>query len=127
MDNDLDRSVRLLEDALSTTERGLFKKNINNSLSRLGQSLMLSPSEQKRLLMNERLSMYDATINSVLYENSTVTGSVLLANNPPWATTLNNLYREFFEILQTHSGKLLILYIIFILHKNYCKSLYNFN
>lgn len=109
MDNDLDRSIRLLEDALSTTGRGLLKKsgkkarrNTSNHLADL--TVTMGPYEYKQLLMNEGISIYDQTVSRFLQGDITITGNVLQANNLPWKTTLDSLYTEFFEVLQTHSG-----------------------
>lgn len=108
MDNDLDRSVRLLEDALSTSGRGLFKKSFISSRKdtndRFDLSITLGPQEYKKMLMNEGLSVYDQTVTRFLQGDITVTGSVLQASDLPWKTTLDSLYTEFFEVLQTHSG-----------------------
>lgn len=108
MDNDLDRSVRLLEDALSTTGRGLFKNSAMSSRKdkkdRFDLSITLGTQEYKKMLMNEGLSMYDQTVTRFLQGDITVTGSVLQASDLPWKTTLDSLYTEFFEVLQTHSG-----------------------
>lgn len=109
MDNDLERSVRLLEDALSTTGRGLFKKSAKksrrNSKNNLELSISLDPLECKRLLVKEGLSIYDETVTRLLEGDLTVTGNVLQTNNLPWKTTLDSLNTEFFEVLQVHSGK----------------------
>lgn len=108
MDNDLERSVRLLEDALSTSGRGIFKKSKKtrrHSRKNLDLSISLGPLEYKRILVNEGLSIYDETVSKFLQGDLTVTGSVLQANNLPWKTTLDSLNTEFFEVLQVHSGK----------------------
>lgn len=106
MDNDLERSVRLLEDALSTSGRGLFrKKSREYSKRNLNVSVSMGPLEYKQLLLNEGLSIYDETVTRFLQGDLTVTGSVLQANNLPWKTTLDSLNTEFFEVLQVHSGK----------------------
>lgn len=109
MDNDLDRSIRLLEDALSTTGRGLLKKSgkkarrsTSNHLADL--TVTMGPYEYKQLLMSEGISIYDQTVSRFLQGDLTITGNVLQANNLPWKTTLDSLYTEFFEVLQTHSG-----------------------
>lgn len=108
MDNDLDRSVRLLEDALSASGRGLFKQSVRqsrlDSTNRVDLSIAINPNEYRRLLANEGISIYDQTVASILQGDLTVTGNVLQAHNPPWKTTLDSLYTEFFEVLQTHSG-----------------------
>lgn len=109
MDNDLDRSVRLLEDALSTSGRGLFKKSVKKSRKDTSDAIDLSisliPHEFTKLLMKEGISIYDQTVSRFLKGDSTITGNVLQANNLPWKTTLNSLNVEFFEVLQTHSGE----------------------
>lgn len=108
MENDLNRSVRLLEEALSTTGRGLFKNSLRKSRgdtsNRFDLSVAVAPHEYKRLLMREGLSIYDQTVADFLKADTTVTGNVLQANNPPWKLALDSLYMEFFVILQTHSG-----------------------
>lgn len=107
MDNDLDRSVRLLEDALSTTGRGLFKKSVRQSRgdnNRVDLSITLDPHEYRKMLIREGLTIYDQTVGTILEGDLTVTGNVIQANNPPWKSALESLYTEFFEVLQTHSG-----------------------
>lgn len=108
MDNDLERSVRILEDALSTTRTSLFKNTSRRSRvdqkKSLDLSVHLNEHEYKRMLMSEGISIYDDTVTRILQGNLTVTGEMLQANILPWKTTLDSLNTEFFEVLQVHSG-----------------------
>lgn len=112
MDNDLDRSVRMLEDALSTTNRGLFKLNINkhtksrSSLLKAAKdvdlSISLNPGELTNILNRSNNVTYNDTM-AILMDDTIVRGAVI-QTAAPWQTTLDSLYMEFFEVLQSHSG-----------------------
>ncbi|CAH0555792.1 unnamed protein product [Brassicogethes aeneus] len=104
MDNNLDRSVRLLEDALSTSGRGLFKTNTSkkrkDTVNNMEISLTLHPYELRKLM--EGTMAFDDTMESILQDKS-IRGSVIQADLP-WNNALDSLYTEFFEVLQSHSG-----------------------
>lgn len=104
MENNLGRSVRLLEDALQTPTKSVFK---------------VTPSSKKkdRKLIDLSLTMdedsFDCLIQSdsavlrntmsMFADETTITGAVVHAGQP-WAGTIDNMYQEFAEILQSHSG-----------------------
>ncbi|CAH1154193.1 unnamed protein product [Phaedon cochleariae] len=111
MDNDLERSVRLLEDALSTSGRGLFKKSLLKSRTdydnRLDFSSTVANHELLKHLRRQQHPSFDETgskLSHILQGDQTVIGNVLQANVAPWTTAVDSLYTEFFEVLQTHSG-----------------------
>nr|CAH7732455.1 unnamed protein product [Callosobruchus chinensis] len=113
MDNDLERSVRLLEDALSPSTRGLFKLPGRRTQHDPDFSITLTNLERQQLLRSgSEFSLYDRTLASILNKSDTLTGGVLQKRELPWTVTLNCLYIEFFEILQGHSGRHDILEIV---------------
>nr|XP_023016171.1 nuclear pore complex protein Nup107 [Leptinotarsa decemlineata] len=99
MDNDLERSVRLLEDALSLSGRGLFK----SSFQRAPDAEVICPPFEDHVMRKSFMEEATPKLSNILRDQS-VTGNVLQANNTPWKTTIDRLYLEFFEVLQTHSG-----------------------
>ncbi|KAF7269580.1 nuclear pore complex protein Nup107 [Rhynchophorus ferrugineus] len=109
MDNDLNRSVRLLEDALSTPSRGLFKKPQKSLNELTNMSLTLAPHELQRL--NTTQYLYNETMTDLLQQDKTLTGSVI-QNETPWKTTVDSLYTEFFEVLQGYTANKDILEIV---------------
>ncbi|XP_018573204.1 nuclear pore complex protein Nup107 [Anoplophora glabripennis] len=115
MDNDLDRSVRLLEDALSPGA-GLLKKNVRiprrDKSDCFDLSLTLAPHEIKNIMFRDGTSLYEETITTILHTDKSVTGKVIQANNIPWKTTIDNLFSEFYSVLQSHSGSHSILDVI---------------
>lgn len=104
MDNDLDRSVRFLEDALRPTGRGLFKTPNKSRLDKTQYdqdlSVTMAPYEIQKIM--HQGSKYNDTMSSILLDTS-VRGSVI-QGNAPWKNALESLYIEFFEVLQSHSG-----------------------
>ncbi|KAG5892251.1 hypothetical protein JTB14_014621 [Gonioctena quinquepunctata] len=99
MDNDLERSVRLLEDALSLTGRGLLENSFHKSLA----------TDENQFPYTSATNLYPnphetSSKLSHILQDHTLTGNVLQANNAPWRTTIESLHLEFFEVLQTHSG-----------------------
>ncbi|XP_030749921.1 nuclear pore complex protein Nup107 [Sitophilus oryzae] len=110
MDNDLNRSVRLLEDALSTPSRGLFKKSLSQHFNESKDlTLMLAPHELQKLKSDHYL--YNETMADLLHGDTTLTGSVI-QNEAPWKGTVDNLYMEFFEALQGDSASKDVLEIL---------------
>lgn len=90
MDNDLNRSLRILEDALTTSTRGLIKIGTPKSLREsLHSTVIKEPDEDSSQIFNASLSGRDKTI----------TGSVIRAVEP-WKSAIDSLYVEFLEILQ---------------------------
>lgn len=90
MDNDLNRSLRILEDALATSSRGLIKIGTPKSLREsLHSTVVKDPDEDASQIFNASLSGKDKTI----------TGSVIRAVEP-WKIAIDSLYMEFLEILQ---------------------------
>ncbi|KAK9876612.1 hypothetical protein WA026_013990 [Henosepilachna vigintioctopunctata] len=102
MDNDLERSVRFLEDAVSSTGRGLFNLSSHRNKD-FDVSITMTPAEIQNLMKETVYSNYDDTMNLILEGNQTISGSVIQSVNP-WKSTMDSLYIEFFEILQNYSG-----------------------
>ncbi|EFA09537.1 nuclear pore complex protein Nup107 [Tribolium castaneum] len=106
MDNDLERSVRLLEDALQTPTKGLFKvSTATPKREKPNLSFTINPEDLTGL---EYGSVYQNTLSLFVDDDKTVTGSVIQAGTP-WKNTVNNLYTEFADILQGSTGGLDIL------------------
>ncbi|KAL3266435.1 hypothetical protein HHI36_010609 [Cryptolaemus montrouzieri] len=103
MDNDLERSVRLLENAVSSTGRGLFKTVSSQRKEDFDLSITMTPFEIQKLIQNATSSEYEDTMKFIFEGNQTLGGSVIQGPSP-WKTTMENLFTEFFEILQNHSG-----------------------
>ncbi|RZC31996.1 nuclear pore complex protein Nup107 [Asbolus verrucosus] len=111
MNNDLERSIRLLEDALSTPAKGLFRTSITSQKKEkpsMDLSLTLASHELQMLLESEGRSMYYDTMALLTEEDNTVAGSVIQSGSP-WKSTMNNLYTEFADIFQTSSNGIEIL------------------
>lgn len=102
MDNDLDRSVRLLEEALTP----LSKKKAHSRKLRHELSLTIRNYEMDPLYTGNELSRYDDTMAILLQGDKTFTGSVLQAQSTPWRVAMDSLNVEFFEIMQSHFGNL---------------------
>lgn len=107
MDNDLERSVRLLEDSLSTPNRGLFKKKFGRTPAQSENISNLSIGLEPELknIISKGFSIYDSAVSKILQSDQSITGNVLQSSTAPWKNTFDSLYTEFFEILSTHSGK----------------------
>ncbi|KAL1509474.1 hypothetical protein ABEB36_004200 [Hypothenemus hampei] len=102
MDNNLNRSVRLLEDTLSTPGRGMFKKSLSRqSLARKDLSCTFAPHELE--MIQNQPSFYDDTMRDWLNTDNTITGAII-QNENPWKSTVDNMFVEFFEILNGQSG-----------------------
>ncbi|KAJ8917651.1 hypothetical protein NQ315_005098 [Exocentrus adspersus] len=108
MENDLERSLHLLENALSTSGRGLFKRKFREDASAanlLDLSLTLTPHELKKFMFSDGTLPYDETALLNVQADKTVAGSIIQAGNEtPWNTAVDSLYTEFYSILQSHSG-----------------------
>ncbi|XP_044271446.1 nuclear pore complex protein Nup107 [Tribolium madens] len=103
MDNDLERSVRLLEDALQTPTKGLFKVSTATPKHRK-LSLTVNADDFPTLEYRN----YEDSVFLFADVDKTITGSVVQAG-APWKNTVNNLYTEFADILQGCTGGLDIL------------------
>ncbi|XP_050509495.1 nuclear pore complex protein Nup107 [Diabrotica virgifera virgifera] len=115
MDNDLDRSIRLLENALSTSNRGLFKKSFGKSklaTDNISNVSIASADDDLRNIISKSFLTSDNAVSRILQSDQTVTGNVLQASTAPWKTALDSLYTEFFEILTSHSGGFDILEVV---------------
>lgn len=112
MDNNLERSVRFLEDAVSTTGRGLFKTIPSQRHKDVDLSITMSPYEMERIMQNNSiLSGFDDTMN-LLIEGNQMLGGSIIQNVNPWKSTLENLNTEFFEIIQNSSSEQGILEVV---------------
>lgn len=87
MENDLNRSLRLLENALTPKPRGLIKIGTPRS-DKVAQSRSSHKEPQEE------------SFSSIIEANKTLTGSVI-RKVEPWKQALESLYLEFLEILQT--------------------------
>ncbi|XP_045478913.1 nuclear pore complex protein Nup107 [Harmonia axyridis] len=104
MDNDLERSVRFLEDATSSTGQGLFKTIGSQRKRDINLSITMTPYEMERIIQEKSiLGGYNDTMNILIESNQMISGSIIQGANP-WNTTLDNLNIEFFEILHNFSS-----------------------
>lgn len=98
MENDLNRSLRLLENALTPHSRGLIKISTPKSEKfTLNNSLLQDPSQD--------------SFASIVEANKTITGSAV-RKVEPWNQALDSLYLEFLEILQTATSDHNVLEIV---------------
>ncbi|XP_044748936.1 nuclear pore complex protein Nup107 [Coccinella septempunctata] len=112
MDNDLERSVRFLEDATSASGRGLFKTVASQRKGISNLSITMTPYEMERIMQDKSiLGDYDDTMNILIESNQMLSGSIIQGANP-WKSTLENLNTEFFEILQNFSSEQGILEVL---------------
>lgn len=102
MDNDLERSVRLLEDALQTPTKGLFKLSSKTGREKPNLSITMAPEEVQKFLEWDCGSVQD-TMSLYVDKDKTIAGSVIQAG-APWKNTVDNLYTEFADIMQGCSG-----------------------
>lgn len=87
MENDLNRSLRLLENALTPKSRGLIK--------------IATPRSEKLTLSHSQLQdPAQESFSSIVEANKTITGTAIRKVDP-WKQALDSLYLEFLEILQT--------------------------
>ncbi|CAG9860633.1 unnamed protein product [Phyllotreta striolata] len=112
MDNDLERSVRFLEDALSAPSRGLFKKKFTSTRNENISELSTEVEPALKDIIRRDFSTYDSTVSKILQSDQSITGNVLQSSTAPWKGTFDSLYTEFFEVLSTHSGEFAILDIV---------------
>ncbi|KAF5305221.1 hypothetical protein FQR65_LT07760 [Abscondita terminalis] len=102
MDFDLERSLRFLEDSISrqgnllvtTTLKAKERKRDHETLPSFSVSEI--PDKQ-------RYSIHEKSFNAIIDENKSITGSVLRVNEP-WKLTVNSLFVEFYEVLQSHTN-----------------------
>ncbi|KAK5644650.1 hypothetical protein RI129_005950 [Pyrocoelia pectoralis] len=104
MDFDLDRSLRLLEDSISTKGRFLLSTPTTPKTKDLRKKTGDTPTTSTFRKVNEKgdanFTIYDKSFSALIDDNNTITGSVLRLNEP-WKTTVNRLYLEFYETLQS--------------------------
>lgn len=98
MENDLNRSLRLLENALTPKSRGLIKIGTPRS-----ERLTLGHSALQETLQGSFSSLVDA--------NKTITGSAI-RKVEPWRQALDSLYLEFLEVLQSATSDHNVLEIV---------------
>lgn len=110
---DLNRSVRLLEDAISPHGRSLLRtgtpkksKNLVKDRYVTDKSLLdLSVTvaqDEMRYLLEGGMSYVDHSLQNIL-QNSTLTGSAL-ASNKPWENAADALYMECLEVIQARTS-----------------------
>lgn len=98
MENDLNRSLRLLENALTPKSRGLIK---------IG-----TPRSEKLTLSRSSLQEHpQESFASIIEANKTITGSAI-RKVEPWNQALDSLYLEFLEILQAATSDHNVLEIV---------------
>lgn len=102
MDNNLDRSLRLMEDMLSQTNRSVLRTR-TSSAHKMDLSITLLPHEMTSAF---RTTSFDCTLADLMAQNRSITGT-LIQSNFPWKSALDSLYMEFFEIYQSHTGDIL--------------------
>ncbi|KAF5276258.1 hypothetical protein FQA39_LY06607 [Lamprigera yunnana] len=102
MDYDLNRSLRLLEDSISTKGKFLLttSKSKDKSRSVIGEDSFSQAEKNDSEMMDINYTIYDKTFSSLVDDNKLLTGSVLRVNEP-WKVTVNTLFVEFYEILQS--------------------------
>ncbi|XP_017770654.1 PREDICTED: nuclear pore complex protein Nup107 [Nicrophorus vespilloides] len=110
MDIDLDRSVRLLDEAVASKSKNIFRRGAKQ-LRKQNLQLSIDLSESEMKLFTDESTFYNESFNAVLNENKTLTGSIIRSNEP-WKNTTDSLYMEFFEVLQTASESNEILNVI---------------
>ncbi|KAK4875289.1 hypothetical protein RN001_011711 [Aquatica leii] len=99
MDFDLERSLRLLEDSISRQGNLLIT---TTPKTKQRHSENLTP----RSLIDvekQRYSINDKSFNAIVDENKSIAGSVLRINEP-WKLTVNSLFVEFYEVLQSYTN-----------------------
>lgn len=109
MDSDLSRSLRMLEDVVSVQGRGLLKNTLlkNKAAAKkkeINMSMTLNPDELRYLEEEAGFNVteYERTFNSIIEANKSLTGTVI--RNEPWKRSIDVLYVEFLEVLQTRTG-----------------------
>lgn len=108
MDNDLNRSLRILEGALTPQGRGLIKLNTSQSIrEKRGEK-----GRESSLIPLIRDTASEISLHASLRDqNKTITGSVIRTVEP-WKNAIDNLYIEFLEILQSHVNEHDVLQVI---------------
>ncbi|KAB0794317.1 hypothetical protein PPYR_11156 [Photinus pyralis] len=102
MDSDLDRSLRLLEDSISSKGRFLLSTPKNKDLRRKTMESPMTPQTLRKLddkLGDSSFTIYDKSFSTLIDDNVSITGSIVRASEP-WKATVNSLYLEFYETLQ---------------------------
>lgn len=104
MDNNLNRSLRILEGALTPQGRGLIKLNTPKSARENRQDASV-------VTLARDTASETSLHASLLGQNKTITGSVIRTVEP-WKNAVDNLYVEFLEILQSHVNEHDVLQVI---------------
>lgn len=117
MEEDLNRSLRMLDEVMSKPSRGLLKPGLlKDKLSAKKPEHNLTivlTEEEKKYLDNQSIFnniTLDKTLNSFVEGNKTLTGSVI--QNEPWKNSVDILFTEFLEILQDRTNGYEILDIV---------------
>ncbi|XP_066138201.1 nuclear pore complex protein Nup107 [Euwallacea fornicatus] len=110
MNNDLCRSVRLLEEALAPSPGSLLrtpigKKSKLRSVTQADPDLSITvlPHEVDMILNDTPSFIYNQTMKDLLDTDKTIPGGIIQKQDP-WKTASDSLYLEFFEILQGQTG-----------------------
>lgn len=111
MDNDLNRSLRMLEEALSVKGKSLLhnvtpKKPLLTPKERRAELPFSVSSQSLEHLDNASLLSnmpYENALSNILESNRALTGTII-RENEPWRTTAEGLFMEFYEVLQSHSS-----------------------
>lgn len=118
MEDDLNNSLLLLEHAASTS-RGLLKNTLlkekTSKKRNVNLSITLRPEELEYLESHGMdMSEYDNSYTDIL-DATSLTGTVI--RNNPWKKTVDVLYMEFLEVLQSRTAGSTVLDVISELHR----------
>ncbi|GJQ71846.1 Nup107 [Trypoxylus dichotomus] len=129
MDTELSRSIRLLDDSISSQGgrlfkrglfktqkvKGLYKDNVSTTtltpeeLEYLNESHGTQQYNTSRLINNDISSrLISSSYGRLTNFNITSTASVIEADQP-WENAVNSLYVEFLEVMQTHMNSQAVL------------------
>lgn len=106
MDRDLNRSVRLLEDALSPHGRSLLRMNTPkpSKISKIFDYEELSETDSNTRIEKSKDEQYsifkDVSSTSFMLDKSI---SGISTFSKPWESAINSLYTEFLEVIQARS------------------------
>lgn len=105
MNTDLERSVRLLEDALSTPRstptKTTFKATPRTQKRKIFSNVSMTVTDEEiRKYLNQE---YDLPDDDFTTTETSMWGAANQSGTP-WTNTINNLHLEFAEILQNNSG-----------------------
>lgn len=106
MDSDIQRSLRLLESAVSTPGKGLFKTPTKSTIRKKRHDTPvltlpedLSHSEDFRMEVSS--ASVRAALDTIMDSDKTLTGQIIRSEEP-WEDAGDNLHTEFFEIMQAN-------------------------